>query len=227
MPRRKFWRRGAGKKKGDSHPSNHGFTIDNDQLVNPPVKKEDKDQVNPPVKKALDDEVNLPPEQKKRIYEKTYEKSENIDENFENIDENIDENIENIDDNIENIDENFENTEENSESIDQNFENIDKNAIENYAKEFCESKLEHEKQKTKPMDSPERQNLLEIKTQNFFMSDNCEDDDLCSQNIDNGSTKNVKNTLLSSNIALFASHCQSDFRYSVFSRHFTFIYSES
>ena len=59
MPRRKFWKRGAANKKGNSHPSNHGFTIDDD-LVKPPVKKVKDDQVKPPVKKVLKDQVKPP-----------------------------------------------------------------------------------------------------------------------------------------------------------------------
>ena len=59
MPRRKFWKRGAANKKGNSHPSNHGFTIDDD-LVKPPVKKVTDDQVKPPVKKVLKDQVKPP-----------------------------------------------------------------------------------------------------------------------------------------------------------------------
>ena len=59
MPRRKFWKRGAANKKGNSHPSNKGFTIDDD-LVKPPVKKVTDDQVKPPVKKVLKDQVKPP-----------------------------------------------------------------------------------------------------------------------------------------------------------------------
>ena len=59
MPKRKFWKRGAANKKGNSHPSNKGFTIDDD-LVKPPVKKVTDDQVKPPVKKVLIDQVKPP-----------------------------------------------------------------------------------------------------------------------------------------------------------------------
>ena len=67
MPRKKFWKRGATRKKGDSHPSNKGLTIDIDQ-VKPPVKKVMDDQVKPPVKKVMDDQVK-PPAKKKVIYQ--------------------------------------------------------------------------------------------------------------------------------------------------------------
>ncbi|KAK3090521.1 hypothetical protein FSP39_012459 [Pinctada imbricata] len=62
MPRKKFWKRGSAQKKGDSHPSNKGLTIDNDQVI-PPVKKVLDDQVTPPVKKVLDQVI--PPAKKK------------------------------------------------------------------------------------------------------------------------------------------------------------------
>ena len=60
MPRKRFWRRGAASKKGNSHPSNKGLTIDTDQ-VKPPVKKVSDDMVTPPVKKAHEDGLGTPP----------------------------------------------------------------------------------------------------------------------------------------------------------------------
>ena len=61
MPRKKFWRRGAVNKKGNSHPSNHGLTLDSD-LGRSPVKKAHSDDLGRfPVKKAQSDGLGMLP----------------------------------------------------------------------------------------------------------------------------------------------------------------------
>ena len=61
MPRKKFWRRGAVSKKGNSHPSNYGLTLDSD-LGRFPVKKAHSDDLGRfPVKKAQSDGLGMLP----------------------------------------------------------------------------------------------------------------------------------------------------------------------